>query len=134
MPKLPCPRCAGASWVEDIRGTVTQRCLCGLTRPLLKRLDGTITLMRTAVPANGTTMPAIGTKISKCLLAVAEMNPHPVMTGRVAQAAGLQNKETASLLITLMTRGLVERVSERRGMQGGSEWKLTLTARQMLKL
>ena len=112
---------------------LTQRCLCGLTRPLMKRVDGSITIMHTAVRPSGVTLPAKGTKISKCLLAVDAAYPHSVMTGVVAQEAGLQNKETASLLITLMGRGLVERVSERRGLAGGSEWKLTVTAQQILK-
>lgn len=134
MPKLPCPRCGASSWIEGRGENLTQRCLCGLTKALLQKVDGSITILRTAVQPSGVTLPAKGTKISKCLLAVEASYPKPVMTGVVAQEAGLQNKETASLLTTLMGRGLVERVSERRGLAGGSEWKLTVTAQQILKV
>jgi hypothetical protein len=50
------------------------------------------------------------------------------MTADVARTTQLTNKETAALLIALMARGLIQRASERRGVVGGSEWKLTTPA------
>ena len=131
--RAPCPKCGGLSWLEREGVTVIQRCLCGLCKPLM-HTDGAITVMHTAVAAPDIVLPQKGTKTRACLSAVAREHPAPVSTGEVSETASLQGKETASLLVTLMARGLLERVLERRGLRGGSTWKLTLTAVALLKL
>jgi hypothetical protein len=80
------------------------------------------------------TLPAEGTKIRRCLIAVRNIHPSTIHTGDIASHTGLQGKETASLVVTLMGRGLLERVSARRGLLGGSIWKLTLVAQKLLKV
>jgi len=66
------------------------------------------------------------------LLAVRNAHPETIKTGEIARRTGLRGKETASLVVTLMGRGLLERVSARRGLLGGSIWQLTVVARKLL--
>jgi len=46
----------------------------------------------------------------------------------------LERAESSSLLISLMSQGLIERVEERKGKDGGSIWKLTGAAEKLLNL
>lgn len=133
--KYPCPKCgAQHSWFEEDGDNLIQRCLCGLTRFLFRELEDGITVMRSGVRVPDVTIPGKDTKIYKCLLAVRNAHPATILTGGIAEKAGLQGKETASLVVTLMGRGLLERVEARRGLLGGSIWKLTLTAKRLLKV
>lgn len=127
--RLKCPRCGGLSWLEQDRGGLVQRCLCGLTRPVIRQAEGTIQIIKTTRVAD-IAMPATGTKYRRCLLAVGP--GVAITTTEIACAAGLNTKETAAMLVTLMARGLVERTEERRGLPGGSRWRWTVTARAYL--
>ncbi|HEY0819770.1 MAG TPA: hypothetical protein VGD46_13385 [Rhizobacter sp.] len=120
------------AWLVRDVGGVMQRCHCGLARPVVQQAEGNITII-SATRAADVMLPEKGTKTRRCLMAVARSWPAIITTGAVAESAGLQNKETSSLLITLMARGLVERVSERRGLLGGSEWRVTTATRDLLK-
>lgn len=113
---------------------MVQRCICGLARPVVKKAEGNITILSSAVRAADVILPQTGTKTRRCLMAVFRAWPKDINTSDVAQDSGLQNKETSALLMTLMARGLVERVSERRGLLGGSEWRMTVATRELLKL
>lgn len=77
------------------------------------------------VKASEVVLPQRGTKIYRCFSAIGRRFPAVVMTADVARDTGLNNKETAALLIALQARGLIRRSSERRGVVGGSEWTLT---------
>lgn len=115
-------------------GGLVQRCLCGLARPVVRQAEGNITIMSAAVRQSDVVLPQVGTKTRRCLMAVHGAWPTDITTSEVATAARLENKETSALLMTLMARGLVERVSERRGLLGGSEWRVTVATRELLKL
>ena len=135
MKKYPCPKCgAQHSWFEEDGDDLIQRCLCGLTRFLFRELEDGTTVLRSGVRVPDVTLPSTGTKIYKCLLAVRNAYPATILTGGIAEQAGLKGKETASLVVTLMGRGLLERVEARRGLLGGSIWKLTVTAKRLLKV
>ena len=122
--RIPCPRCRGKTWLEDVDGDVVQRCLCGLHRYVKREVDG-LTIMCVAVGQSDVKIPAIGTKIHKCLLSVAQSHPKPIQTADVVQQTSLTIKETSALLITLMARGLIIRHEGRHGMKGGSTWLLS---------
>lgn len=135
MKKYPCPKCgAKHSWFEQDGEDLIQRCLCGLTNYLFREQEDGITIMRSGVRVPDVTLPADGTKIRKCLLAVRNAHPQHIRTGEIVTRTGLRGKETASLVVTLMGRGLLERVAARRGLLGGSIWKLTLVAQTLLKV
>lgn len=133
--KYPCPKCGSKhSWFEEEGDDLIQRCLCGLTRFLIREMEDGTTVLRSGVRVPDVTLPAEGTKIYRCLIAVRDAHPRHIMTGDIASRTGLKGKETASLVVTLMGRGLLERVSARRGLLGGSIWKLTVTARELLEI
>jgi len=135
MKKYPCPKCgAKHSWFEKDGDDLIQRCLCGLTNYLFREQEDGVTVMRSGVRVPDVTLPADGTKIRKCLMAVRNAYPRNIRTGDIAQKTGLRGKETASLVVTLMGRGLLERVAARRGLLGGSIWKLTVVAQTLLKV
>jgi hypothetical protein len=135
MKKYPCPKCgAKHSWFERDGDDLIQRCLCGLTNYLFREQEDGVTVMRSGVRVPDVTLPADGTKIRKCLLAVRNEYPKNIRTGDIASRTGLRGKETASLVVTLMGRGLLERVEARRGLLGGSVWKLTIVAQKLLKV
>lgn len=133
--RYPCPKCgAKHSWFEQDGDDLIQRCLCGLTHYLFRELEDGTTILKSGVRQPDVTLPAKGTKIRKCLVAVRNAYPQHIRTGDIAQNTGLKGKETASLVVTLMGRGLLERVAARRGLLGGSIWKLTITAKRLLKV
>lgn len=135
MKKYPCPKCGSKhSWFEEQGDDLVQRCLCGLTHYLFRELEDGTTIMRSGVRVPHVTLPSKGTKIYKCLLAVRNAHPRTILTGGIADAAGLRGKETASLVVTLMGRGLLERVEARRGLLGGSIWRLTVVAQDLLNV
>lgn len=102
-----------------------QRCLCGLHRYIQRKMPNGNVVFTAAVKASDVVVPMRGTKIYRCFSAIGRSWPRVVMTADVARMTGLNNKETAALLIALQARGLIARASERRGMTGGSEWRLT---------
>ena len=88
-----------------------------------RQVDGFV-ITTTVVKQAEVMLPQRGTKIYRCLSMIGQQHPLAIMTANVANKTGLNNKETAALLVALMARGLIRRVSERRGMTGGSEWRL----------
>jgi len=129
---LHCPRCGGLSWLEYQDPDLVQRCLCGLRRYLRRSVEG-LTVMTAAVPQQEARLPAQNTKIYKCLLAVVGNWPQTIMTLEIAAASHLNGKETSALMAVLSARGLVERLEERRGLLGGSIWRLTRTAAVLMR-
>ena len=93
-----------------------------------------MTVMTAAVSQREARLPAQNTKIYKCLSAVATCWPSTILTLEIATRSSLNGKETSALMAVLAARGLVERLEERRGLVGGSVWKLTKTAAQLLHL
>lgn len=133
--ELPCPKCRSA-WtrVERVDRELVQRCLCGLTRWLVRDLSGGAVAHRSVTRTSDTTLPRPESKLYKCLLAVSEEYPTPSSSALVCSATSFHMKEVSSMMIALMGRGLVTRVEVRRGIPGGSLWALTVRAKELLKL
>lgn len=108
------------------------RCMCGYERTVYSRYNGVERLH--PLPERDLIMPRQGTRSSLCLGVVAGRHPNWSTTGEVASRLGWPNGDTANFLMVLMHKGLLEKVSEGRGIAGGSTWKLTTRARIKLKL
>lgn len=133
MPKLPCPKCGGHSWIqEEPNGDLVQKCLCGKMVFLRKEVGGGVTVSQQAVRQDDVKLPTPGTKRHRCLMAVLNNHPHHIKTAEIGSYAKLQSKETASIVVVLMASGLLERVEERRGLPGGSIWKLSHATKKLL--
>lgn len=124
---LPCPKCRGRTWLESYDDDIVLRCLCGLYQYVQRKIDG-VMIYTSAVKQSDIMLPQRGTKIYRCFASIGHKFPRVIMTADVARATGLNNKETAALLTALQARGLIQRASERRGIVGGSEWKITTAA------
>lgn len=124
---LPCPKCRGVTWLDHVNEDIVQRCLCGLFKYVQRKIDGTM-IYTAVVKQSDVVLPQRGTKIYRCFSAIGRKYPKVTMTADVARYTGLNNKETAALLVALQARGLIQRASERRGIVGGSEWRLTTIA------
>jgi hypothetical protein len=107
--------------------------MCGLFKYLQREVDG-MTILHTAVQESDVRLPAQGTKIYKCLVVISMSWPGTIKTMEVAKHAELNGKETAALINVLSARRLVERIEERRGLIGGSVWRLSRDAAHLLKL
>jgi hypothetical protein len=130
---LPCPKCRGVTWLETVHEDIVQRCLCGLHRYIQRKIDG-IMVYTAVVKQSDVVLPRRGTKIYRCFSAIGRKYPKVIMTADVARNTGLNNKEAAALLIALQARGLIQRASERRGIVGGSEWRLTTVAESFFRI
>jgi len=107
--------------------------MCGLRRYLRRNVDG-LTIMTAAVQQKDVRLPALNTKIHRCLMAVVTIWPQTIRTLEIARSAQLNGKETSALMAVLAARGLVERLEERRGLVGGSVWQLTKSSADILRL
>lgn len=113
--------------MERVDEDIIQRCLCGLNHYVQRRIDG-VTIYTAATKASEVVLPQRGTKIYRCFATIGKRHPRIIMTADIAHETKLNNKETAALLTALQARGLIQRASERRGIVGGSEWRLTAIA------
>lgn len=87
-----------------------------------------------AAKVSDVVLPKSGTKLSKCLGIITAQHPDPVQTKVVAIALDETCGDIAPHIMVLMYRGLLEKVIEGRGVVGGSYWKLTNRAVELLKL
>lgn len=126
-----CPRCGDPSWYEKDDEDVIQRCFCGLHKVVYTRNSDGIAMVRRTPPSK-VMLPKPGTKIAKCLSVVTDHHPQKASTFKISEKTGFSRDETASHLMMLMNRGLIDRVQNRRGMAGGSMWTLTTRSLQLM--
>ena len=122
-----CPKCNSKSaWLEAEGQDLVQRCLCGLNKYLFRvSAEGEIEPIEPRNIADSIKMPLENPNHYKCLLAIYKTYPDPVQTAQVAAHCGFENKPTYGFIASLLSKGLVERVEERKGLPGGSSWTLT---------
>lgn len=125
---LRCPRCNSISWLKVIDNAVIHECkLCGHHKVVEEVRNGMV-IYRSTSPRE-IALPRKGTKLMKCL-AVLLMGD--MTTGVVAEYTHQSNSDTASQLTVLQAKGLVHCLIKNKGVQGGSNWSLTATARKLL--
>ena len=127
-----CPKCGSLSWFEKNGDDVIHRCLCGFHKVVYTK-QGCITMIHRP-KSKHVMLPRAGTKISKCLSALAKYHPRELSTAEVAVIINFKRDEVASHLMLLMQRGLIERVVNKRGKSGGSHWELSVRAQKLLSL
>lgn len=112
---------------------MVQRCMCGLHRPV-EYTDSGMSITKVVVRKVDLVLPQKGTKYRRCLIAVADAYPGEINTAGVVRDSGLSAKETSAMLSVLLARGLLERTAVGRGgAPGGSKWRLTVGAKQLLQ-
>ena len=117
---------------ECVDNELVLTCLCGHYEVVYsEREESTVTrtLRRELIH-----LPRPGSKLSKCLGAAASLYPETFNTSDVARVTKDKNADAATKLMVLQHKGLVEKMHSRRGVLGGSEWKLSNSAIKLLHL
>lgn len=127
---MGCPKCKSANvWIEDEGVGTWLRCkTCGLMKLVKEVKDGYIIHHR--LETDQITLPRTGSKLHKILMIIAAFDD--IQTSEIAHIVKDSTNIVASNIVILETNGLVDRVEDRRGVEGGSLWALTLTAKNLL--
>ena len=129
-----CPHCrANQAWYEqESQQTLTLKCICGYLRVVYEETANGI-IMHT-VPRTKVVLPEKGSNLSIYLGVIASRYPEDILTGTVAGQVKEKSSLTASKMMVLQHKGLIEKVESAKGKVGGSTWKLTNIAVTLLKL
>jgi hypothetical protein len=137
--KFECPKCGQRqSWLEVTGPDVILRCICGLWKVVETQLE-TVAIRHIDKKAR---LPKRDSKLYKTLAVLYAIEP--ASTAYVTEMLDLGGRtevevivytvsDVASQLTVLKYRGLVEVVSNKKGVVGGSTWKMTPTAKQMFE-
>lgn len=125
--KTECPKCASQNaWYIRTHCDLVLKCWCGFERVMFTTLESAEIMVIDA--GADVTLPRDGTKLRKTLMAL--VNLEAATSGEIKQRLDeLGEKYTASdvasYLTILRSKGLVETTEVRRGLAGGSSWKVT---------
>lgn len=120
-----CPHCTQRQAHYEVEGdnTLLIKCLCGYLAVLYDDKDTVI--VNHVLSKTKSELPRKGSKLSKCLGAVASQYPDNVKTDAVSKLTKDTTSGAASKLMVLQHKGLVEKINSLRGVAGGSTWALT---------
>lgn len=133
---MECPKCGSVSarLAEDYASYYI-KCLCGLNQLLQSKYADGSTVDHIDID-DDVTLPKKGTKLMNALGALYSLEPASTgdVTELVNTGAKLQqtNSDVASQLTILRYKGLCEVVNYKRGISGGSIWKVTDKARKLI--
>lgn len=134
--RTECPKCASPSARIVREGPdIVLKCMCGL----LRVLETTLGMMSSVKMDAGADvrLPRPKSNLHKTLMVVSIL-PEPTsaeVTERL-QDLGVDHNvsDVSSYLTILRSKGLVETTVIRRGVAGGSSWRLTLASMGLLQL
>ncbi len=133
---MECPKCGSKSArLEDDGTDVTIKCFCGINRVIATRL-GEMEITHQEKPAR-IKIPAKGSKLYQAFYALQTLQEADTTEIRdridLLFDNDLLTKDVASQLTVLKHRALIEVIEYRRGVAGGSIWKLTDDALRIWK-
>jgi hypothetical protein len=132
--KTDCPKCASPNaWYEQSTYDVTLRCRCGYHKVVQTTLE-TMVITHSDSGAD-VKLPRKGTNlwVTMMILTVTEEANSAEITKRlVDQKFAFTVSDVSSYLTILRSKGLVEPITIRRGVAGGSTWTLTDAAANLL--
>lgn len=128
-----CPKCTSTSaWYSRDKVDITLRCLCGYHKVVSTLL---IEKVEPEVEPSGVKLPSTGSNLMKTLLALkalAEANSKSIADKMSEDGSEYKPRDVASYLSILRFKGLVVQVSMRRGLTGGSIWRLNEDALELI--
>lgn len=133
--KVECPKCGSeGAWLKHEGPDLWLRCLCGTNKLLSTKLK-TATVDNLDV-GGAVTLPRAGSKLWDALQVVKAYGPvtSDVVTERVNLLRGDRQtvSEVSSQLTVLKHKSLVEALDQRKGLAGGSTWRITSRASTLL--
>lgn len=137
--RFDCPKCGTRqAWLEVAEPDVILRCLCGMWKVVETRLEQ-LTIQHVD-SAETVRLPKRDSKLYQTLAVLYAIEP--ASTAYVTEMLELGSKATgetfsvsdvASQLTVLKYRGLVQVLSNKKGVVGGSTWTMTPTAKQIFE-
>lgn len=133
---MECPKCGSMSArISEDYSAYTLSCLCGLNQLLQsKYADGSV--IDHIDIDDKVSLPKKGTKLMNALGALFAIEP--ASTGDIAELVNTNvslqqtNSDVASQLTILRYKGLCDVVEYKRGITGGSVWKVTDKAKRLM--
>jgi len=133
---VECPKCRSfsARYKTQDRDVVI-KCLCGYLSVVASTLEDGIVIEHPEVNGN-VCLPRKGSKLYMCFIELAGLKK--ACTSEIADSVKkyrkltLTTSEVASHMTILRYKGLVSVVEEKKGVSGGSTWKLTDSARSLI--
>lgn len=131
MRRIPCPKCKAAySWFLMEGDAVVQKCVCGYHGYVRRVTKEGMVQFNKPEMEDPLKLPNPASGLGKCLWTV--YKAQSIKTGDLAVLLEQSNSATASQLVSLEVRGLVERSETRKGKAGGSFWSLTSDALRLI--
>lgn len=149
--KATCLKCGSQSaWIRKTHTDLLLMCLCGYQKVLFTTLVDTLEGdLEEELGDEKTVLPRKGTAFRKTLMVVAILPEasSAEITERLNELNGLLRapglvirkdllltvSDVSSYLTIMFDRGLVEKVTARRGVSGGSTWRLSERALDLLE-
>ena len=135
--RVECPKCKSPqAWYAVDRQDVTLKCLCGYHKVVQTKLESLV-VVHVDRPEE-VSLPRRDTKLHNCMMALFSIEPANSLavtnalndvTGRVSE---LTVNEVSSQLTVLRYKGIAEPIDYKKGVAGGSTWRLTDLARKRL--
>jgi len=130
--KTDCPKCRSENaWFAKTRTDLLVKCLCGYQKVVFTTLEA-VEVEHNEPPS--VRLPRIGTHLHSTLSCLASIEPassKEVTDTLIFMGNTFTVSDVSSYLMMLRSRQLVEVVEYRRGLPGGSTWKLTPEARKL---
>lgn len=134
---IPCPKCSSTVTRLEEEGTsVLLRCRCGYCKVMSTTLVTGLRIEHIHIDEE-VQLPKKNSKLMHCLGMLATLKTattREICEGLINRGEDWSSSETASFLTILKHRGLVETLTTGKGVQGGSTWVLTPSAKKLLKL
>lgn len=133
---MECPKCGSMSArITEDYSAYSLKCLCGLNQLLQSKYADGSTVDHIDIE-DKVSLPKKGTKLMNALGALVAIEP--ATTGEIAELVNTNvplqqsNSDVASQLTILRYKGLCDVVEYKRGITGGSVWKVTDKAKRLM--
>ena len=135
--KVDCPKCLSPNaWYSADKVDVTLRCMCGYHKVVQTRLES-MEIVHVDKPEE-VTLPRKDTKLHNCMMVLFAMETATSLqvTNGLNDMHGEDSRltvnEVSSQLTVLRYKGIAEPIENRKGVAGGSTWRLTPLAKQKI--
>jgi hypothetical protein len=130
---VTCPKCGSSNaWYSKDRVDVTLRCLCGYYRVVQTLLDQIDTKLEVTL----TKLPIESSNLYKTLMVLFYLGESGSQQIAYRMNSGLESfkyKDVLSYLYVLKSKGFVMQVQTRKGVAGGTIWKITEEALELIE-
>lgn len=130
---LTCPKCGSTSaWYARDRVDITLRCLCGYHRvvsTLLDQVEEKLEITLTKLPPESSNLY----RTLMVLYALGDSGSQRITDRMNSGLESFKHKDVLSYLYVLKSKGFVLQVQTRKGVAGGTIWRVTEEALELIE-